>query len=81
MNSLTVVDLESLDADRRVLANEPIDNTGVIPAVSQGNLNLSNRNWVEGIDRIPVGSGVRRQLFIGTRSQRGCQSEQKYELV
>jgi hypothetical protein len=71
-----MIDLEPLYSNRRILADKPIDNAGIVAAVSQGDLDFSEDPRVGGIEQLRRG---RRDLLIRTRSQRNNHSDQKHE--
>jgi hypothetical protein len=71
-----MIDLEPLYSDRRILAEKPIEEAGVISAISQGDLDFADERRAGRIIRVKYG---RRDLLIRTRSQRNSDSDQKHK--
>jgi hypothetical protein len=73
---LVMIDLEPHNSDGRSLSEKPVDNPGVVPAISEGDLYFANDCGARRIGRRRFWRGC---LFIGTGSQRNDYSDQEHE--
>jgi hypothetical protein len=73
---LAMIDLESLYADRRILAEKPIDYAGIVATISQSELDFPDGIRVGRIGRVRLGWQDR---LLRARAQIKNHSDQKHE--
>jgi hypothetical protein len=74
--SLAAIDLQSPNSGRGIFPEKPIDNPGVVAAVSQRDLHLSDSRRSGGIETLRFDEG---HWLVGTGSERNSHSDQNDE--